>query len=98
MKICFLSLNSYPVLTGKNLGYAGGAEVQQVHLGRELVTKGYNVCFVTYRHGQNQTENIGGIKVIKTYERGKAAEINALLKYRIILNSRRLTESPKGLL
>jgi len=84
MKICFLSLNSYPVLTGKNLGYAGGAEVEQVHLGRELATKGYDVCFVTYRHGLNQTENVGGIKVIKTYEREKAGEMNALLKYKFI--------------
>jgi len=87
MKICFLSLNSYPLLTGKNLGYAGGAEVEQVHLGRELVTKGYDVCFVTYLHGRNQSENVGGIKVIKTYERGKAGEINALLKYRLIWSS-----------
>jgi len=87
MKVCFLSLNSYPVLTGKNLGYAGGAEVEQVHLGRKLVTKGHDVCFVTYRHGQNQIENMGGIKVIKTYEREKAEEINALLKYRFIWSS-----------
>ena len=87
MKISFLSLNSYPMLTGKNLGYTGGAEVEQVHLSRELVTKGYDVCFVTYRHGQNRIENVGGIKVIKTYEREKAGEINALLKYRLIWSS-----------
>jgi len=70
------------MLTGRNLGYAGGAEVEQVHLNRELVIKGYDVCFVTYRHGQDQIENIGGIKVIKTYEREKTGEINVLLKYR----------------
>jgi len=87
MKVCFLSLNSYPVLTGKNLGYAGGAEVEQVHLGRELVTKGYDVCFVTYRHGQNQIENVEGIKVIKTYDREKAAQISVLLKYMSIWSS-----------
>lgn len=81
MKICFLSLNSYPLLTGKNLGYVGGAEVQQVHLGKELATKGYDVCFVTYRHGQNQMENVDGIKVIKTYDREKAHCTSDLLKY-----------------
>ena len=87
MKICFLSLNSYPVLTGKNLGYAGGAEVEQVYLGRELVTKGYDVYFVTYLHGRNQIENVDGIKVIKTYERKKADQISVLLKYTSIWSS-----------
>ena len=64
-------------------------EVEQVHLGRELVTKGYDVYFVTYFHDENQIENVGGIKVIKTYEGRKAGEINALLKYRLILSSLR---------
>jgi len=45
------------MLTGKNLGYAGGAEAEQVHLDRELVTKGYYVCFVTYPHSLKETEN-----------------------------------------
>lgn len=81
MKICFLSLNSYPMLTGKNLGYAGGAEAQQVILAKELTAHGYDIYFVTYRYGFNQIENVGGIKVIKTYEREKADKINVLLKY-----------------
>jgi glycosyltransferase involved in cell wall biosynthesis len=87
MKICFLSLSSYPILTNKNLGYAGGAEVQQVLLGRELVTRGYQVCFVTYGHGQDQIESIDGIEVIKTYEREKAHQISITLKYASIWSS-----------
>lgn len=87
MKICFLSLNSYPMLTGKNLGYAGGAEIEQVHLGLELLAQGYDVYFITYRHGEKQIENVGAIKVIKTYEREKAGEINALLRYRFVWSS-----------
>ena len=43
MKIYFLSLNSYPILTGKNLGCAGGAEVEQVHLPEELLFYGSDV-------------------------------------------------------
>ena len=84
MKICFLCLNSYPTLTGKNLGYAGGAEVEQVHLAKELVAHGYAVCFVTYCHGRNQIENVGGIEVMKTYDREKSSEISVLLKYKSI--------------
>lgn len=80
MKICFLSLNSYPMLTGKNLSYAGGAEVEQVHLGMELKALGYEVCFVTYRHGLKQTEYMDGIEIIPTYNREKADKTNALLK------------------
>lgn len=76
MKICFLSLSSYLVLARKNLGYAGGAEVEQVHLAKELVSHGYDVSFVTYRYGRNQTENVGGTKVIKTYEREKIDQIS----------------------
>jgi glycosyltransferase involved in cell wall biosynthesis len=87
MKICFLSLNSYPLLTGKSLGYVGGAEVEQVHLGRELVAKGHSVFFVTYRHGEEQTENAGGIKIVKTYEREKADRISVLQKYRLLWSS-----------
>lgn len=81
MKICFLSLNSYPLLTGKNLGYAGGAEVEQVCLAKELVAQGHDVCFVTYYHGRNSVESVNSIKVIKTYERDKACEMSVFLKF-----------------
>ena len=72
MKLCFLSLDSYPVLTEENWGYAGGAEVEQVDLGRELVKLGYDVSFVTYHHGNRDIENVQGIEVIKTYNRDDA--------------------------
>ena len=75
------------MLTGKNLGYAGGAEVEQVHLGKELVAHGYDVCFVTYRYGLNQIENVDGVKIIKTYDREKASEIPVLQKYMFILST-----------
>jgi len=87
MRICFLSLSSYPMLTGKNLGYAGGAEVEQVSLARALVAYGYDVCFITYRHGPNQIEDINGIMIIKTYERDKADKMSVLQKYKLILSA-----------
>ncbi|MCC6019512.1 MAG: glycosyltransferase family 4 protein [Candidatus Verstraetearchaeota archaeon] len=87
MKICFLSLNSYPILTNKNLGYAGGAEVEQVSLARELATHGYDIYFVTYHHGVNKIEYVNGIKIIKTYERDKADKMSVLQKYKLILSA-----------
>jgi glycosyltransferase involved in cell wall biosynthesis len=66
------------------MGYAGGAEVEQVQLGTELCIHGYDVCFVTYSYGLGQIENICGIEVIKTYSREKARKINALIKFKSI--------------
>lgn len=80
MKLCFLSLNAYPVLAGENFGYAGGAEVEQVYLARELINHGYDISFVTYRCGSKQIENIDGIKVIETYEREKATNTSIFVK------------------
>jgi len=93
MKICFLSLNSYPTLRGRNLGYAGGAEVEQVHLAKELVAQGHDVYFVTYWHGHRRIENVDGVKIIKTYDREKSSTINALVKYRLIWHALRKTEA-----
>ena len=84
VKICFLSLASYPTLTGKNMGYAGGAEVEQVHLGAELTALGHDVCFVTYSDGLERIERVCGIQVIKTYCREKASEISFVLKFKSI--------------
>jgi len=84
MKICFLSLNSYPVLAEKNLGSAGGAEVEQVSLAKELVSYGYDVSLVTYDYGQKHLDNVGKIRVIKTYRREKASEMNSFMKFAYI--------------
>lgn len=93
MKICFLSLNSYPLLAGKNSGYVGGAEVEQVHLARELVAFGYDVYFVVYGIGPSRTEKLTGINAIATYEREKAEKMNALPKYKLIWSSLRKADA-----
>lgn len=83
-RICFLSLNSYPILARRNLGFAGGAELQQVLLARELAIRGYHVSFVTYDHGQHQASSVGKIDVIKTYDRDITSEINFFSKFQKI--------------
>ena len=72
------------MLTNKNLGYAGGAEVEQVSLAKELVTYGYDVSFVTYSHGNRETEKADGITIIKTYERDEASKLSIFQKYKLI--------------
>lgn len=68
-KICFYAFNTYPLLSQVNLGFTGGAELQQVLTGKELAKNGYAVSFVVYDHGQKPLEIIGGIKIYKTLPR-----------------------------
>jgi len=72
------------VLTGKNVGYVGGAEVEQVSLARELTAHGYTISFITYGHCGRQIEDADGITIIKTYERNKVDKISILQKYKLI--------------
>jgi glycosyltransferase involved in cell wall biosynthesis len=85
MKICFLSLSSYPFLKNINIGYNGGAEIEQVHLGNELVKKGIDVSFITYFYGNKRIEYKNGIKIIKTYNPEK--RVNELSKLNSIIKT-----------
>ncbi|MCW4029670.1 MAG: glycosyltransferase family 4 protein [Candidatus Bathyarchaeota archaeon] len=81
MKICFLSLNSYPTIADQqDSEYAGGAEVEQVILGKKLYDKGCAIAFVTYWHGTERKEVIKGIEIIKTYKRDAVSRISSFRK------------------
>jgi len=67
MKVCFIALTAYPLLSGKNLGHLIGPDVHTVLLGRELVKRDVRVTFITYDEGGPPTESFDGIDVIKTY-------------------------------
>lgn len=69
-KICFCALNAYPLLSGTNLGFTGGAEFQQVLLAKELVKRGFDLSFVVFDHGQEPFEIIDGIRIYKTVPKG----------------------------
>jgi glycosyltransferase involved in cell wall biosynthesis len=64
-KICFYSPAAYSYLTQKDTGTAGGAELQQVLLGKELVKKGFDISFIVDDYGQNPVELIDGIKIFR---------------------------------
>ena len=68
--ICFCAFATYPLLSQIDLGFIGGAEVQQVLIGKELAKKGYDVSFVVFDHGQEPFEVIDGIKIYKTTTKG----------------------------
>jgi glycosyltransferase involved in cell wall biosynthesis len=93
IKICFLLLNAYPILANTKIHeFAGGAEVEYVYLGRELVNLGYDVCFITYKEKGceiPEIERIGDIEIIKTYPKYQASTLNTLVKVRHILKALR---------
>lgn len=67
LKICFISLGAYPLLSGTNEALIGGAELQQVLLAKELVKANADVSFIVLDHHQKSPEIINDIRIIKSY-------------------------------
>lgn len=64
-RIAFFTLNAYDMLTGGYRGSAvGGAQLQQILIGKELARRGHDVFFVEYDSERKEEECIDGIKVI----------------------------------
>ncbi len=69
LKICFVALNCYNLLSDrKDITHNGGAEVQQWLIAQWLQKNGYDVSFVTMDHGQAAVEEHQGIRVFKAYK------------------------------
>jgi glycosyltransferase involved in cell wall biosynthesis len=67
-EISFVALNTFPVLAGTAVGeQMGGAQVQQVLLGRELRERGYKVSFITMDYGQGKESHVDGFRVQATF-------------------------------
>ncbi len=82
--ICFVALNAYGLLSGRNdLQHIGGAEVQQVLLAREFVRRDYRVSFVVLDHGQPDGQQIDGIRVYKAYPRDAGVRFVRFLHPRV---------------
>jgi glycosyltransferase involved in cell wall biosynthesis len=56
-----------PVLMTLDAQSAGGAEVQQVLVGRELARRGWSVSFVVADYGQGTVKQADGVRVISTF-------------------------------
>jgi glycosyltransferase involved in cell wall biosynthesis len=61
--VCFVSSNLYPVLTGADLPFVGGAEVQQAIIVRALRRRGYRVSVLTRDHGVAPGARPEGIEI-----------------------------------
>ena len=70
MKICFVRLNIYPALSQRyGVEEIGGAELQQIYIGKGLRDRGYQVWFITRDHCQIDGEIIDGMSVYKTFRK-----------------------------
>lgn len=80
-KICFVSLNSYPLLVQKDLGFiGGGAEKRFVLIAKKAAKQGFNVSFITYGTEGKSIEYINNIMIIKVYQRDDTRHLNLLVK------------------
>jgi glycosyltransferase involved in cell wall biosynthesis len=70
-KICFIALDSLPLLTSnENLKYVGGSELTLVLAGRELAKRDFQIYFITY-DDNSEKKNVDDITIIKSISRSK---------------------------
>lgn len=66
IKVCFLALGAYPLLTGGHSTYVVGPDVQLTLLAIELARRNVKVSVITFGDGGAPVEHVGGIELIKT--------------------------------
>jgi glycosyltransferase involved in cell wall biosynthesis len=68
IKVCFVALGIYPCLNVKSGNERiGGAELQQIFIGKGLLKQGVAVSYVTTDHGQPDLETIDGMLLYKSF-------------------------------
>ena len=74
LRVCFVGLKCYDLLARADKPrYVGGAERQQVFIGRGLSGRGHDVKFVTLDYGQADGIRHDGITVFKAYDQQAGA-------------------------
>ena len=68
IKICFIALGAYPLLSGKDSKNVIGTDVHQVILARELIKHNFKITFTTYNEGVTPVGYIDGMEIIKIHE------------------------------
>ena len=90
IKICFVALTAYPLLSGGNNRNVLGPDVHQVILAKELIKHDFKITFITYNEGGEPVEQTNGIDVIKIHEDAyRFRMLNIVLKVFHIWNAMR---------
>lgn len=63
-RLAFFTLNAYSMLTGGDTKDVGGAQLQQILVGKELASRGHEVFFVEYDTGNKLEQTVDGIQVV----------------------------------
>ena len=66
IKVCFLALGAYSLLSGKHSTYVVGPDVLQVLLAKELIKHNFEVTLIASADGRTRVEYLHGIEVITT--------------------------------
>ncbi len=80
IKICFVALVGYPLLSGQAPENIMGPAVHQVLLARELAKHNFEVSYIAYDEGGPPVEHIDGIEIIKIYPLADIPRLNPALK------------------
>jgi len=66
-KICFISRQAYPYISKKNYNSAGGSELQETLLAKELLKRGNNSSFIVGDYRQDNYTKIDGLEIYKGF-------------------------------
>lgn len=85
MRICFVSMSAFPIVSNSADPVVGGAEVQQHLLAQELQRRGIDVVFVTGDYGQKDIVHTNGFCVYKIPNKWPHMTIVEMLRcYRVL--------------
>lgn len=83
IRVCFIAPKAYPLFNPAVKGVLGGAEVDLYFLATELAKdKNFVVTFITADYGQEETETIEGVSIIKSLDFKKNVLAGALQVWR----------------
>jgi len=68
MKICFVAHNIFPLFSSKKIEKIGGAELQQMFIGKGLRDRGYEISYITHDYGQPDGKSIDNLKFYKSFK------------------------------
>ncbi len=83
IRVCFIAPKAYPLFNPAVQGVFGGAETDLYMLSTELAKdSGFQVSFIVADYGQNSSEIIEGVRVIRSLDFSKCALSSALRLWR----------------
>src|SRR3989344_2614617 len=85
LKVCFISLNSYPLFITNLPGYFGGAELQMSLLAKSLAkNRRFKISLVVGDYGQKSVESIGKITLYKAFRQRQKFSFEALRFFKLL--------------